>query len=92
MELINASIPSDLSACAIERGLKQLGTTDLINVRLLVSPNDSFQTIFQIINKYTFLNSKQFSYSNVDTTDILKTDSWMLIDYEQEKIYYSPGA
>lgn len=92
MKLINANIDTDLSYHAINAGLSLLASTDLSHVKLLTSSSYSFQDIYNIINKEYFLKNQKFSYDNVDTSEILLRDSWMLIDYSLEKIYYSPGA
>ena len=89
MEIINASIQSDLSQCALEEGLNKLESKNLFRVFLFVSSSYTFSYIFDVIDSSKIIG---IPMKNIDTSDILEKDSWMLIDYMNKKIYYNEGA
>ena len=95
MKIINANIQADLSVCSIEEGLLQLKPKSMAKVILLVSGSYSFQDIYSLFNHNqikTDISKIMFSLENVDSSEILINDSWMLIDYESNTMYYSEGA
>ena len=83
MKIINAKISSDLCELAIEEGLRQLKNKDINKVFLLASTEYKFFNLFQLANEVNF------PYINIDTSEVLKRDSWMLIDYESDTIYFN---
>jgi hypothetical protein len=96
MKIINAKINSDLCACAIEEGLNSLKSKDISKVKLLTSTSYNIIFIHTILSRNKFkLNDHSdavsFLYSNVDRTTVLEKDSWLLIDYSNNKIYFSGG-
>ncbi len=96
MKIINAKIHVVLCASAIEEGLNTLKVKNIGNVFLLTSPK-YVEFIFRLVLIHKFqlddLSEKvSLPISNIDTSKTLKKDSWMLIDYTSNQIYYSKGA
>ena len=96
MEIINAKIHVDLCACAIEEGLNTLKSKDINKVFLLTATRyDKFLLNLIHIHRFQlddFANKIIFPPDNVATSKTLIKDSWMLIDYVSNQIYYSKGA
>lgn len=96
MRIINAIIPADLCEAAIEESLLKLKPKNIEKVILLVSSSYSFHYIFTLFGIYNDeidnINTIGFPLKNVDSSEVLETDSWMLIDYDSQTMYYSEGA
>lgn len=96
MDIINATIQADLSVSSVEEGLLRLNPKDLEKVFLLVADNYNFSFIWNLfsdeLKDKKDINKLNFSISNIDTSPTLATDSWMLIDYGTNTMYYSEGA
>lgn len=92
MKIINANIPADLSRCAIEEGLNKLKPKRIYrNVVLLASSSYNFRYIYGLrLNEENHI--MEIPFKNIDTSEVLERDSWMLIDYEGKKIYYNEGV
>lgn len=86
MDIINANVSTDLSETAIMEGLCILQSKNLNKVFLLTSNTYNFNLLYQICK------ALDFPYQNVDSSGVLSYDSWMLIDYIKNIIYYSKGA
>jgi len=89
MDIINASIPADLSVSAIEEGLKRINATNLNKICLLVSGDYSFNYIYSLLK-----NDKNYvlpiKIDKIDSSKVLEKESWMIIDYSTNVIYYNP--
>jgi len=91
MDIINASIPADLSVSAVEEGLRRINSKNLNKVCLFVSSSYNFNCIYKLFYPGNKNDVNSIEFNKIDSSEVLEKDSWMLIDYSTNIIYYSPG-
>jgi len=92
MKIVNADVPMDLCQTAVEEALLELKSKDLSRVVLLASSSYGFSYIYDLAVFFKEENPFGFSLTNIDTSPVLAKDSWMLIDYSTDTMFYSKGA
>ena len=85
MKIILPSIPADLSEASLEYALEKLSVKNNFKVVLLVSNNYNFSDLFQLAKKFNL------NYNKIDSSGVLEKDSWMVINYASEEIFYCGG-
>ena len=91
MDIINSRIPADLSVSAVEEGLKRINSKNLNKVCLFVAGNYNFNYIYRLFYPGDKNDVNFIKFNKIDSSEILEKDSWMLIDYSTNIIYYSAG-